>query len=479
MVEYERGQKAHLADHLMDHFLKIKSHHPYGIPVKELWEIAPRTDGGSVFEEGKIFGGITQRGHIESCVTPVPAPHVAPRLPRGSFLQMATNALGPQSGLPPKYQDTACFSPQLCVWARHERYPEGSFDFLAIAQLSEKERGDCCDAISHDVTRSVKMLGQMSTQESTRPVVWGTWGHGVKEERTLDGTTRGGPTLERAHVQVSNFGQQSESIILDNLLDARSRVNHFAPWVGYMLEAFGEDFAQVIGAHFQTGTAGGAQVSIIDEVIHGENGSVSIKKGHRVQYNTPVHLKDVFGSLIKFASYMEGIYQKVKTLHQQYYTSASDDKDQAIASMTSYFANLGLADSIAQQLTDFVIRIRPTYGQVNRWIDGTSGHPDVQAELLSTKGRYERLREKISNSLSAGQSAIKSMVFDMVKEPSDPSIELTWPVHSSFCYLIDDYEIDDGELVIRSLQLFPNFVTTEAAPEKIQGVVLKRPTKAT
>ena len=50
--------------------------HSNGIAVSEPKIIVPRDSISKVYEEGRRFSGIVTVGKMESCLTPIPAPHV-------------------------------------------------------------------------------------------------------------------------------------------------------------------------------------------------------------------------------------------------------------------------------------------------------------------------------------------------------------------------------------------------------------------
>lgn len=449
--------------------------HSNGIAVSEPKIIVPRDSIPKVYEEGRRFSGIVTVGKMESCLTPIPAPHVSSSIPAKEYLETARGIFGSESFLPPKYDDVKNFPPQVVLWWNRKN-DETPYDFIAVSGLSKKDREDTCIAISAKCVEGVRLIKSLSG----KPKIWGTWGYGAKTERELNGLTRGGPTIKEGHLHISRFDDNEASELKFENPPLKIKLNHYAPWNQIILNNFGGSFLPVIKAGLCSQLIDNTDFVIQREnsVSKHQNGAASIRNGFKIDFKGSVPLKSVISMLVGSAGRFEEIYQRIVRLHELYHKN-SDPKERSKieGEITTVLERTGFCDYSIQELARFIISVRPTYGQLLNWkkemVDDEGGK---NYEMVKRNiARYERFRRELKERNRKGSIGV-AIVEDSVKNSTDEDITFTWPVHSSFCYVIDDYDLTENNIFVKAFYLYPEFVTTESAPERELGVVLRRQT---
>lgn len=449
--------------------------HSNGIAVSEPKIIVPRDSIPKVYEEGRRFSGIITVGKMESCLTPIPAPHVPSSILAKEYLETARSIFGNESFLPPKYDNVKNFPPQVVLWwsRKNDQTP---YDFIAVSGLSKNDREDTCTAISAKCVEGVRLIESLSG----KPKIWGTWGYGVKTERELKGLTRGGPTVKEGHLHISKFDDNDRSELKFENLPLKIKLNHYAPWNQIILNNFGASFLPTIkdGLCSQSIDKTDFAIQRENSVSKHQNGAISIRNGFKIDFKGSVPLKSVISMLIGLAGKSEEVYQRIGRLHELYHKN-SDPKERSKieGEIVTVLERAGFYGYSVQELARFIISVRPTYGQLLNWkkeiVDdgGEKNHEMLKRNIA----RYERFRGELKERNRKGSISV-AIVEDSVKNSTDEDITFTWPVHSSYCYVIDDYDLTERDIFVKSFYLYPEFVTTESAPERELGVVLRRQT---
>ena len=447
--------------------------HRNGIAVNQLESLASRGQVKDVFEEGQLFSGTKIVGNAECAIAPVPAPHILASISRRKYLETATNVFKVKPNLLPKYNNAQLFSPQVVVWWK-EKDNQESRDFINLYKLPSKQRSDFSTAISSKAVQAVEFV----TKLKGKPTIWGTWGYGSQVERVMSGLTRGGPTVNEGHLHVTYYNYDEQLITIQKL-SQKEKLIHYAPWNEIVLEKFGSSIGETINSMLNTQLQNKtiANVRRENKTEEHTNGSISIKNGFEISFDNEIPLKDILDSLVEVAGKTEDIYQNIHRLFEIYHKNSNNKRLKAVAEMSNLFQKLGFKTDIAEEFSRFIFSIQPTYGQLVKWRDelvsenGNNIDLDRIANLID---KYQRVREKIKSRVNK-QNLTMAIVEDSLKMPDDNDIQLTWPVHFSMCYIINDYLTKEDGIYVKSSHLYPEFVTTESAPERELGVVLKRP----
>lgn len=437
----------------------MDKNHPNGVVVSEPSILIPRSQILEVYNEGELFSGTELIGRAECCIAPTPAPHIPADIPTQIYLATAKHIFGNNAHLLPKYEKVSYISPQVTLWwRRHDDIKP--YDFSDIYRLSKNEQEDFCLSISNKTNQAVDLI----TQLGGKPVVWGTWGYGTIEERQKEGLTRGGPTLKEGHLHVCYFNPDKQKATVQKITN-KDKLNHYAPWNILILKEFGIFLGEYIRGSFDKVLSMDKknQITRENKIVNHPNGFVSILNGYNLSFEEPAVLEDVLLSLVDMAGRFDVLYENIHVLFNTYHSTIKPSvKAETFQKMDILFQS-GASDIESQNLARFILSIQPTYGQLVNY---------GQKDKIS---KYERVRKKIKNRTQ--KSLMIDIIEDTLKEPSDDSIVFTFPVHSSFCYIIKDYSRIKGKVFVNSINLYPQFATTESGPERTLGVVLKRPIK--
>lgn len=459
---------------LLQEYKKLQDIGSAGTGLLELPPIMPRTTGSDIFYEGERFSGISQNGNAESCLTIVAGPHVKPTVHRNDFLYAAETAFGKEVNLPSSLRSNF-LSPQVCVWYR-QRFgrDEEQFDFNSIYSLSRQEKESFYDVIGRNIHKGALLL----TQAKGKPTIWGTWGAATAEERMRDGTSRGGPTMKRGHVHVSTFDLAEQDIVFDTI-DKKKELTHLAPWVALTHSQLREPLRETLEHSVSNAISGVyAETTALDKSIKYQTGTVALQKGYHSVFDRPIPIEQAMNICVELSGSLEEIYQYSKNLYETYYRSYGDENtyEALVSQMGEYYESLGMHGISGMELAKFILKIQPTYAQLKRFVREPAATGKSQALLEKKLKKYERFRDRMKTQ-TIPYTAAQALMYDTFKNPEeDANIDLTWPAHASFCYVIDDYNLDNKGITVNSLKLFPDFVTTEAAVERMLGVVLQRPT---
>lgn len=458
---------------LFEAFSRMDKIHQNGIAVNQLESLASRGQVKDVFEEGQLFSGTKIVGNAECTIAPVPAPHILASISRRKYLETATNVFTIKPNLLPKYNNAQLFSPQVVVWWKEKNSQEPR-DFNNLYNLPSKQRSDFSTAISNKAVQAVDFV----TKLKGKPTIWGTWGYGSQTDREKTGLTRGGPTVNEGHLHVTYYNYDEQLITIQNL-SQKEKLIHYAPWNEIVLEKFGSSVGKTISYIFNTQLQDKTAVHVRREnkTEKHANGSISIKNGFEIIFDNEIRLKDALDSLVEVTGKTEDIYQNINKFFDAYHKYSGNQRSNAVTEMINLFQNLDFKSDLAEEFSRFIFSIQPTYGQLVKWrgeLVSENGNANDLNRMAKLNDKYKRVREKIKNRGNK-QNLSTTIIEDSLKIPSDNDIALTWPVHFSMCYIINDYITKEDGIYVKSFSLYPEFVTTESAPERELGVVLKRP----
>jgi len=360
------------------------------------------------------------------------------------------------------------------VWWRDLETDGEAVDLLHIADLSEEKQSQFCNVVASQTAKAVEIV----SQATGKPTIWGSWGFGTPEERSFTGRGRGVPTNRHGHLHVIDFTSEVPSEIIDASLTASERLNHYEPWGSLLHELFSEPFARAVYASI--GGDEGTTATPFSEAVWGENNVLkTINNGYSVTFDTPQPFTEVFKGLVNTAGVFEAFYKRTTEEHAIYYKYQSHPEvpESVWSSIAEEAASIGFTDEEAEQFAGFVLGIRPTYSQIRTWLadlESVDDRPEDIARLRRKKEQYERVNDHLGKSAtenSLGAALVKDTVTAIEDYRSGRSV---WPEHATSTYIIDDYEMDNGVVMVKSLKLIPSVDSTESAPEHVTSRVLKR-----
>lgn len=442
---------------------------PQLIGVNTLRSLAPRSDGQDIFIEGSQFSGVVQKGAAESCVTIVPAPHIQPSVSRSIFLSEASKAFDHPVELPKSVNDVDFFSPQVIVWFRNGELPSEPFDFESLYQTPENQRKHYYDAIS---LSAQKALNFVSGIHQVPPTMWGIWGYGTPDERITSGETRGGPTMKQGHFHVSAYDINEQNLTIESL-PVKKRLEHTAPWITLIQEKMGAEISKFLTTEINS-LGYLTEINLLDRRNKLHDGLVGRERGFNVHFNTSVSLPDLFRVLTCVAGSSDHVYQSIKKIWLDYYRHFGSDPDWHAEEsiLQNYLSTLGVDPNKVTDIAEFIFMIQPTYGQLQELKESTD---DSSKEWIEKRmKKYNLFRKKIESG-EIPRKVMSELIYDATKDPSEMNtITLTFPVHASFCFMVENIRFENGQYQIDDIKLFPDITTSEAATERVFGSVLKR-----
>jgi len=170
-------------------------------------------------------------------------------------------------------------------------------------------------------------------------------------------------------------------------------------------------------------------------------------------------------------------------LYEVYYKNIGEENIQVQVrkQLVRMISKFGLENSPAEELADFILRIRPTYGQMREWKTQLADFQEDYNDQLSIQMMDKEMMRSNRFILSLDSANINSktklriaLVRDTHKDPLVADAIQTWPFHSSAAYLFDDIFLDKDTIMVNKFSLLPAIVSTAGAPEKILGTELVR-----
>lgn len=467
-----------LYENLLEDAIAKDHEHQDGLAVSVVPPLFPRRDGVSVFAEGEQFAGAERRGNAEAFVTMVAFPHLPATLEQETMLDHARRVLPREPGPPEGAEEAKFISPQLMVWWRmlDGKEEDGRADISTLIHSSAEQQADASEAIASQLGRAVEILQAASDM---RPTIWGCWGHATPEERSTEGRGRGAPTNKHGHIHVSTFEHgDANDIRIEEGLSASEKLDHYEPWVAVFHEVTGVPLARMIESSL-TDASNHVTAMPFSEPILREDGTSTYRYGYTLEFEQPITGQETVASLIKVAEKMDSLYQSVGNHYEQYHLNWSPGRTSAEPEQTRSLAvTEGFTESEADALVDLVFSIKPTYGQLLNWREELSSSDRDEQNLARIERlieRYERVGQRLGNSPNTENSMARTLILHTVTNPDDfASIKHVWPVHSSFFFTIDGYEARQGDVAVKSLQLFPSIGTTASAVEHKTGAVVVR-----
>jgi hypothetical protein len=459
---------------LFEEYSRLDHLHPYGIAVSTPTVFGKREGSLKIHEEGEIFSGIEQVDNAEAWITPVAAAHITSSVATSIYVSEAHKMFGNRTCIPPRYKELEKLSPQVVLWWKRIN-DINAYDFIEMNKLNTEEKQSLCYVVERKLIQGIGFV----TQIKGKPILWGTWGYGTKEEREKEGFTRGGPTLKDGHMHISFFDPDGQDVELQEL-SVKDKLNHYSPFNNMILDRFGDAISQII-IRESTSIFRESPVSVgkKNEIESHKNGAISLMNGIEIKFDK-ARFGEVFELLTRVSGKFEVVYQKLQSLYCDYYCSTDGKNvDKIWNEAFDYLERQGFPlDSISESIK-FIFSIKPTLGQLLLWQTKISQDKEksrILHKLENLIDKYKSIDNRLRN-YNGDLVFLSSIIGDQVKYPSDESITQTMPVHASFCYIIDNYNLIGEGLFINSLHLYPEFLTTESAAERRLGLVLKRPIK--
>jgi hypothetical protein len=453
-------------------FSRLDGLHPHGIAVSEPPVFGRREGTSRIYEEGLTFSGIESNNTAETWITPITAAHISSLVSADKYISEACNVFGGGTSMPPRYKGLEALAPQVILWWKGKD-DTNAYDFIEMNKLNMQKKQDICRVVKRKLVQGIDFIDRIKG----KPTIWGTWGYGTKEEREKEGLTRGGPTMKEGHIHISFLEPEEQKVKLQEL-PLKNKLNHYSPLNNIILEKFGDDISKVIFNELYSLFKENKPpaVSRENKIEFHKNNTVSVMNGIEIKFGE-VQFDDVFELLTRISDKFENIYQNLHLFYHDYHCHTDERNRDEIKNRTmDYLKEQGFSSNLSLESVGLIFSIQPTLGQLLVWQNEISENKERTHDLYEIEKKINKYKEVVKKlkDYKGNMKFLSSIIEDQVKYPSDESITQTMPVHASFCYIIDDYDVKDKQLFVHSLHLYPEFLTTESAPERKLGLVLRR-----
>lgn len=456
--------------------------YPNGIPVTAIAPLSPRSDSGDIFDEAEKFAGYEEEDGAQAYISLIAAPHVKSTIPRDTFAHNAKEIFGIEPGMPASIQETSLLSPQVGIWWRMRDGIADQTALHTLNHLSPIDQTHMYDVIAKQVHKGVRFVSSLGG----KPVIWGSWGHGTDVERRKTGGTRGGPTNALGHCHVTRFDKEAQDVELRTDLDTQTTMNFFGSWNTFLNKNIGKDVSLAFSAIVKNTL--GSDVDYGIRMPSADSDDVRISKGYTFEFADGIGLEDTFHLLSEIGGRMEDGYQQLRTqygtLHK---ASEAKEKTAALDAMQNTLVAMGFPLETTPEIIDFLKKVRPTVSQMEQWkkelINELGGgtvvftHKGSPLEVTTRKLRQaERVRSRLERSRQPEKVAF---LLDTLRTGDEyKNIILTWPVHASFAFVINDYKTIGEETITYGISLYPLVGTSETGPVREMDMLILRPTTA-
>jgi len=466
---------SHYYDLLAYSYLRLAEVASTGIPVTIVPPLFPRTDDTSVFDEGEEFSGIGRIGNVEACLTVPASPYVPSRVSIWDYSAYAQHAF-PGKKLPERLMRQRSLPGHLILWWRI-RTGKGvnQSDFLDLEGIAPNVKADCCSIIADHAYKAVQLIAATGGV----PAITGSWGSGPIELRSRTGLTRGVPTNRIGHLHVVDYQADAAHTEWRRSLPSHEIIKHFSPWSHVILEKLGGGIARVLRPLLESQYSDGSvalSVECVRERSTLSNGVIVHRDGFLIVAKHGLRLDGVLNGLMGIAIGLQRLYRELGYCYAVMHKSpeASWRYQWCVEQMFNIASRFGFSSADAHDLVNFIMKIKPTFGQVAAWSTAPTSREDTR-EIRRMLDRYDSISQRISSIQSHRDSINLALIKDTYRNPENfMCINNTWPVRLSMCYLVDDYEIVRNSIYVRSLWLFPGIGSSISATERVLGTIIDR-----
>ena len=339
-----------------------------------------------VLDEAQTVENIGAILIISYLPTPIPTFRSSPRDPHRST----------SVKLPKNLQNINSLAPQFLVWWRsHDEPSLQQTDFINLSKLPEHELNDYAQAIVGQVGKTVNLVQLVAG----KPLLSGTWGYGIPAERAMEGKNRGGPTSPTGHMHVTFYGPAERKILFGQLVDASSRLNHYAPWNALFLDVLGIPMAHVIERQLLSSDSE-VHVEVLSLFDTTPNGASKQKYGFRIRFEEAKQFSEAIKAIARIAGVSETVYAQVLEYHRALFSRPSNQEyvSSVKETVAGALRKAGFDQGNVDAVLNFASSISPTLSQLTSWKEAAvrDGRvADAQA-LEASVQRYQRVSARIN-----------------------------------------------------------------------------------
>jgi hypothetical protein len=457
--------------------------YPNGIPLATRPDLGRRTDSVSSMTGERWIALATYNRRFTAFLTAPSKPHItSPAVPREDLLGALESALGskyhgfcPSLNYPnilsrkdeiplhfqiwglerPDQKTSSNFPHKDAVlgdfnmpWAKSRMVDQDdspvTYPSLIKASLEDRQRFFQLTAnIAATLATATKKLGH------NQPVIWSSFGKAPQEIQAETNLGRGVPSLEPTHLHLMVIKPEEQAVTLQQDLPSKDLLKHLAPWETYIFETFGPGISQaLLRISDQTIGQDKAQVKTVNETRQWENGAVTIRRAHELEFAEPISFPNALNFITETIDQLNTAHRDVLALYEDYQKAGKPPE--VLEKIGQKLTETGFDDQTATQLATMIGKIAPTYGQLVTWQKELQGEKEPDTEALARIEKrikkYQDQREKIKDPEIRARvrpPELARMIEDRLKEPGDPTVATNLSAFFTGYWAITEYEVKE------------------------------------
>ncbi len=486
-----------------------------------------RTDNGNnIFREGANLFGIFTNKFARSTLTLNPAPHVPGKIPA----EVVRNAALRRFGFIPNLGNLNEIGTHLVVWWQKldtppetpiEEQTGSRCDMLGLAQLPETDRKNYFSAISQQIENGVNLMAECLglSEDGLRNLrVYGLFGHATWEERNKFGLSRGSQSAPDGHLNIVYLPEDVSKKTNPEAVTAKEMVKQIGPWDTVVDNLFGSGIQRMI-QNTALSRLNPRDVKennpiyvtrLSDYTTSSDFSHMNFFEGYKLNFGQSISIERSLAVLTDILKKGSDLYSAALSNYEAYFkNSHNPDRKKAIFDNLKTSAKLfGFGDRMAGEFANFVFSIKPTHGQLNKWIneieadihshnagtDNSEISADNLAYLKKVKRVYQRIAVKLHatggreslrkhlqhvNNLSPLDADLLLSVIEDRFKLMDEKVTNISSIMSPFLsgsYMLDYTRDNQGHIMVKGISLSTRLGTDKGVVEDLGGYVIHRAT---
>ncbi len=488
-----------------------------------------RTDNGNnIFREGAKLFGVFVNKSVRSTLTLNPAPHVPDKIPA----EIVKEASSRKFGFIPDLGDLTQIGPHLVAWWQKLDTPSESTvgeqtgsrcDMLGLAQLPDEERKDYFAAISQQIENGINLMADclgLSDNELGNLRVYGLFGHATLEERRLMGLSRGAQSAPDGHLNIVYLPEVTRTKTMPEDVKTKDMVKQIGAWDTVVEDLFGSGIQRVIQStalhrlnprdRIEDNPIYVTRVS--NKTTSSDFSHMNFFEGFKIGFDKAITIEPSLGVLTDILKKGSDLYSAALSNYEQYYKNIKNPEKKKIIfdNLKASAKAFGFPNNMADEFAKFVFSIKPTHGQLDKWIkeleidqQPKNTAADIfkieDSSLLNLK-KIKRFYENMAKRLNAtgGRERVKkhlqeakklspldadlflSVIEDRFKLMDDRSnnISSIMAPFLSGSYMLDYVRDTTGRIMVKGISLSTRLGTDKGVVEDLGGYVIDRATAA-
>lgn len=389
--------------------------------------------------------------------------------------------------------------------------PDGTrCDVICLSAMDDADRGTYLHAIADQFQKGIRLfMNSLYLEPDTahqRLELYGLFGHSTAEERRK-GFSRGAQSNMHGHATIADYPYReiTDTWVQEEDVTYDAVIKQIAPYDSVVFSLLKADVNQILTRITAERLTDGNHATITSELDHStrtDRKKTPLYEGYRITFDNEIPMADAYHILLDVVDHFENYYQLTLHHYEQFHKSAGYlDRQQAeVIRFLEVSRDAGLTLYTAEQFAGFVFNLKPTRGQLVRWIEELKQEKNADNEItVLFLNRQRQKYEKADALLKTERGAARAKLLlqqtyrhltpfeanclfalsrDLYRNPLEiEEIKRTAPMHLSGTYLFDKWRIDSSNRMwINSMTLATRLWTDKGLVEDLLGCGLDRQT---